>query len=145
MIGSVDITMATDVYAGIAVASHNDGTFVRATLERVTLVTGSSSAKGGPSAEAVNSYVPDAFGLLGNYPNPFNPETRVRYSIPEQMYVTLVVYDVLGRSVQTLLDGVQPGGTHDAYFDAGSLPSGVYYYRIRAGSSEEVGKMMLSK
>jgi hypothetical protein len=89
--------------------------------------------------------LPEAYALLGNYPNPFNPRTVIRYALPEAAAVRLVVYDVLGRPVAHLVDGEQGAGYHAAPFDAGSLPSGVYFYRIEAGPFSAVQSMLLVK
>ena len=74
--------------------------------------------------------IPSAFVLSQNYPNPFNPETSIEYSIPAPGEVTLVVYDVLGRAVSTLVKGVQSEGKHTIRFSAADLPSGIYAYRV---------------
>ncbi|MEZ4701511.1 MAG: T9SS type A sorting domain-containing protein [Rhodothermales bacterium] len=89
--------------------------------------------------------LPEAYGLGANYPNPFNPVTVIPFSLPEASHVSLVVYDLLGRKVETLVDRAMEPGFHQARFDAGALPSGAYLYRIEAGSFVRTGKMMLVK
>ena len=89
--------------------------------------------------------VPGRFLLEGNYPNPFNPETTIRYALPERARVRLMVYDVLGRKVAVLVDDDQLPGSYTARFDAASLPSGAYVYRLEAGSFSETRKMVLLK
>ena len=79
------------------------------------------------------------------YPNPFNPQTTIRYGLPEASYVKLVVYDVLGRQVRVLVDGAREAGTHEVTFDASSLPSGMYVYRIEAGPYAATRTMLLMK
>ena len=74
--------------------------------------------------------LPDAVALLGNYPNPFNPQTRIDYELPSPVHVRLVVYDMQGRLARVLENGVRPAGRHTAVFDAGDLPGGVYAYRL---------------
>ncbi len=79
--------------------------------------------------------IPPASTVLGqNYPNPFNPSTTIRYHIPEQRHITLKLYDLLGREMATLVDRVEAPGDKFITLQAGNIPSGVYYYRLRAGN-----------
>ena len=95
------------------------------------------------SAEADGQELPDAFALEQNYPNPFNPSTAIEYALPEAAHVFIEVFDATGRSAGVLVDGVRPAGRHSARFDAGSLPSGLYVYRMQAGGQTMVRKMTL--
>ncbi len=88
---------------------------------------------------------PDRFGLKGNQPNPFGERTTISFSLGQPGEVTLVVYDVLGREVGTLVDERLTGGDHTARFEAETLPSGVYFYRLQAGERAQTGKMVLVK
>ncbi len=81
-----------------------------------------------------NLSIPLSFELYQNYPNPFNPVTRINYSIPRTDFVSLKVYDILGKEVAKLVNEEKPSGIYFVDFDAGNLSSGVYFYRIRAGS-----------
>ncbi len=85
------------------------------------------------------------FVLYDNYPNPFNPSTIIRYQLPIISHMTLKVYDVLGRLVKTLVNGNETAGRHEVTFEAGRLPSGVYFYCLTAGSYISMKKMMLLK
>ena len=85
------------------------------------------------------------FSLLQNYPNPFNPSTTIRFSIPQQSVVTLKIYNILGEEVSTLLNKELASGTYDVTFDAKSLSSGIYFYKIQAGNFVSTKKMMLLK
>jgi hypothetical protein len=88
---------------------------------------------------------PRAFGLSQNYPNPFNPFTKIDYSVPKAGRVRLSVYDIMGREVAVLVDGVKNAGTHTATFDASRLTTGVYVYRFEAAGKVESRKLMLLK
>ena len=81
--------------------------------------------------------------LYQSYPNPFNPSTTVTYDVPKEGLVSLKVYDALGREVATLVNEVKPEGKHSYRFNAAHLPSGVYYYRLQAGSFVETKKFIL--
>jgi hypothetical protein len=84
---------------------------------------------------------PSYFMLEQNFPNPFNPSTIIRYQLLKQSYITLKVYDVLGREVAVLVNEEQSSGSHSAIFNAASLGSGIYFYRLTSGSNAETKKM----
>ncbi len=93
---------------------------------------------------------PVQFHLSQNYPNPFNPSTTIKYTIPDvasgfSLSVTLKVYDILGSEVANLVNEEKPAGSYQIEFDATNLPSGVYFYRLQAGSFVETKKMVLMK
>ena len=83
------------------------------------------------------------FNLAQNYPNPFNPATTIRYQLSQSGFVSLKVYDLIGREVATLVNGQKPAGSYNVNFDASSLTSGVYFYRLKAGNFRQVRKMLL--
>jgi hypothetical protein len=86
------------------------------------------------SVDPVMSILPNEFLLHQNYPNPFNPTTTIRYGLPQRSHVTLTVYNTLGQQVTTLVNGNEEAGYHEQKFDGTGLASGVYFYRIQAGS-----------
>ncbi len=86
---------------------------------------------------------PNKFNLEQNYPNPFNGSTRINYQLPAKSHVTLKIFDVLGREVSILVNGVEEPGYKFVNFDAGKLASGMYYYRLQAGSNTETKKLLL--
>ncbi len=89
-------------------------------------------------------FIPDEFSLFQNYPNPFNPSTVISYSIPHSDFVTLKIYDILGRETQALVSEFQKAGTYSVNFDASKLSSGVYFCQLQAGSDlVETKKMLL--
>jgi len=89
--------------------------------------------------------IPAEFILLQNYPNPFNPTTKINYQIPELNFVNLKIYDILGSEIATLVNEEKPIGSYEFEFDATALPSGIYFYRLQAGSFIETKKMVLMK
>jgi photosystem II stability/assembly factor-like uncharacterized protein len=89
---------------------------------------------------SINSY-----SLFQNYPNPFNPSTLIQYTIPRQARVRLTVHDILGRQVAQLEDGVKQAGRYEVHWNASAFPSGVYFYRLQAGSFSETKKLLLLK
>ncbi len=89
--------------------------------------------------------VPKKFALMQNYPNPFNPTTIINYELPITNYVSLRVYDVLGKEVVTLVNEKQNAGRYEVDWDATNYPSGVYFYKIAAGDFVETKKMILIK
>ncbi len=97
-----------------------------------------------PAVEVALS-APTSFALEAAYPNPFNPSTTIRYALPTESEVKLSVYDVLGREVAVLLDGRQEAGRHVVVWEAGGLPSGVYFYRIEAGAFRQARRVVLVK
>jgi len=88
---------------------------------------------------------PVQFDLSQNYPNPFNPSTTIKFSIPQSSNVTLKIFNTLGQEVSTLLDQNMEAGSHTINFDASDLNSGIYFYKLDAGSYSEVKKMTLIK
>jgi len=97
------------------------------------------------SGAVADETVPDQFDLRQNFPNPLNPSTTISFNIPQQSHVKLVVYDVLGREVRTLVDEEKAPGRYTVDFDASNFPSGVYLYRMVAGNFTQVRKMVLVK
>jgi hypothetical protein len=91
------------------------------------------------------SQIPAEFALGQNYPNPFNPSTKINFALPSDMNVKLAVYNTLGEKVAELVNGAMTAGSYAVDFNASALPSGIYFYRIEAGSNIAVRKMMLLK
>ena len=83
------------------------------------------------------------FQLYQNYPNPFNPSTTIKYTIESQCALSLRIYNVLGNEITILVNEEKPIGNYEIEFDASSLSSGVYFYKLQAGSFVETKKMVL--
>ena len=93
----------------------------------------------------MNVALPGESSLSQNFPNPFNPATQIEYSITENEFVSLKVYNTLGQLVKSLVSGIIKAGNHTVTFDGTKLSSGVYYYRLEAGNKVLVKKMLLTK
>jgi hypothetical protein len=91
------------------------------------------------------SQIPAEYYLGQNYPNPFNPSTSINVSIPKESEVTLKVYDITGKEILTLADGILKAGLYKFTFNASELPSGVYFYKLKADGFSETKKMVLIK
>ncbi|MGH2567345.1 MAG: DUF1501 domain-containing protein, partial [Bacteroidota bacterium] len=89
--------------------------------------------------------IPTAYRLYTNYPNPFNPSTTIAYDLPNDVNVTLKVYDIMGREVQTLVNDYQPAGRHQVQFSPNGLSSGAYIYQLRAGTYSDRKRMLYVK
>lgn len=85
------------------------------------------------------------FKLNQNYPNPFNPITNISYSIPNESNVEIIVFNYLGQKIKTLINGVKKRGSYKIQFNGNDLPSGIYFYQIKAGNFNKVKKMILLK
>lgn len=109
-------------------------------LWEITLPTTVTDVKG-----TTGSSIPSEFVLGQNYPNPFNPVTTIHYSLPQNEFVQLTIFDVLGREIERLVNAVQTAGTHTVQFDGSNLDSGIYYYVMNAANRTDVKKMVLIK
>ncbi len=98
-----------------------------------------------PSRVQRDPLIPQETSLQQNYPNPFNPTTTIHYELSEKTWVTLAIYDILGRKVKTLVDQEQLGGSYNHQWEVQDMPSGIYFYRLRAGTFSETKKMAILK
>ncbi len=105
-------------------------------IEQTNLVSGSTFQ---------NDFLPKEYKLYGNFPNPFNPSTTIKFFIPEKGYVTLAVYDAAGREVSTLVSSQKNAGMHEVSFGANGLASGLYFCKITVNDFSDVKKMILVK
>jgi hypothetical protein len=98
-----------------------------------------------PTSSGNDAVTVTKFNLEQNYPNPFNPSTSIKYAISNKQFVSLKVYDVLGNDVATLVSEQKPAGIYEIEYDASNLSSGIYYYKLVAGSFTDTKKMILLK
>ncbi|MEJ2543486.1 MAG: T9SS type A sorting domain-containing protein [Calditrichaceae bacterium] len=89
--------------------------------------------------------LPTEYSLSQNYPNPFNPTTTINFALPKSGLTKIIVYDLLGRKIQTLINKKVEVGYHSVNFDASDLPGGIYFYRIKSGYFTETKRMLLIK
>ena len=110
--------------------------------QRITFIIKTPSGETWTKEIALSVAPPDKFELLQNYPNPFNPQTKIDYILPRGSRVKVIVYNVLGQEVRTLVNEAQDAGYKSVVFDGSNLPSGVYLYRVQMGDVVQ-GKSML--
>ncbi|HKI47056.1 MAG TPA: T9SS type A sorting domain-containing protein, partial [Balneolales bacterium] len=113
--------------------------------EALNLKMAGSNGAVGNLSDSVASVRPTRTALNANYPNPFNPTTIISYQLAQSGHIRLTVWNILGRRVATLVDANQQKGIHEVTFNASQLSSGVYFYRLQAGSKVLVKKMLLMK
>lgn len=95
--------------------------------------------------ERLDTKIPSNYMLYQNHPNPFNPTTKIEYSVPRYCRVSLKVYDILGREVATLFEGIRQAGSYVVTFDGSDLSSGVYFYQMKSNNFIETRKFILIK
>ena len=95
--------------------------------------------------QKISSELPTEYGLCQNYPNPFNSVTKIKLQVTSYKFVKLVVYDLLGKEVATLVNEELKAGVYEVRFNAGDLPSGVYFYKLETGNIKETKKMLIQK
>ena len=93
----------------------------------------------------ISTEIPKIFSLSQNYPNPFNPVTNIQFGLPKNEFVSIKVYDMLGREITTLVNEFKKAGMYEVSMNAASLSSGVYFYRIQAGTFSEIKRMVVLK
>jgi hypothetical protein len=147
--GSGGTSSANDVYTMQSTAGQTfTGTMLNGTLTISAgfwHVAGTATVPTSIDRENNLDQLPLEFMLHQNYPNPFNPTTNIRFDLPVESPVVVDVYTITGQLVMRLINETRPAGTHTATFDAGRLTSGVYLYRLQAGTYSATGKMMLLK
>jgi PKD repeat protein len=137
-----DVTVDTDSYTDWTYATNLGNPQTQA--DGPILAGVNDDGTGAMDLEKPAQEEPLAFEL-GNYPNPFNPTTVIRFTVPKQNQVRLTVYNMLGQQVAELVNSQLSAGSHRARFDASALSSGIYLYRLRVGSQVKTGKMLLTK
>ena len=93
----------------------------------------------------ISSEIPNEFSLGQNYPNPFNPATKIKFELRNTSFTNLVIYDGLGREVETIVNEQLNAGSYEADWNASNFPSGVYFYKLTTGDFSKTNKMLLIK
>ena len=159
VLARAQVERAVEVVAGGGNTSSGNGITLRSTVGQAGTMAMSSQSMhvdggfwpavyiGEQSSTPIEQTQPDElptdYALQPAYPNPFNPTTQIGYSLPEPAKVTLTVYNALGRRVATLVDTRQAAGQYDVRFRANGLSSGIYFYRLTAGSYQKVRAVTL--
>ena len=102
---------------------------------RIRVTAGTETPPPPPGVAGAGEAIPGEFALAQNYPNPFNPVTRIRFDLPVESRATLKVYDLLGRNVATVVEGIQPAGHRSVEWNGAGFASGLYIYRLDAAST----------
>jgi hypothetical protein len=89
--------------------------------------------------------LPDSYSLSQNYPNPFNPTTKIKYQLPVDGNVKIIIFDLLGKEVQTLVNGFEKAGSYELTFNGINLASGIYFYKMKSENFSEIKRMILVK
>ncbi|MCK5148747.1 T9SS type A sorting domain-containing protein [bacterium] len=145
---TVNITSANwDFSLKCRVTDSNNDT---ATEIRSICISGSKNKEGGKAGSSLSRSMPECVTLIGNYPNPFNPTTVIKFGIPEKAHVKLQVYTITGKLVAELLNGEEWAGYHEVHWNlsnsaGGPLASGLYIYRLIVGKTQLTGKMLYKK
>lgn len=124
---------------------ESDSCFITYAINGPYNVWAAYGCSGPISNVQTNGASPDNYSLSQNYPNPFNPSTVIQFTIPKQERISLIVYNIIGQKIATLIDNELSVGTHKVTFNAGNYPSGIYIYRLLGNSVNITRKMMLLK
>jgi len=126
-----------EVLVNVIVTDDSNSIAIDSVLVQVYKSTGINNSS--------NPLTPNEYMLYQSYPNPFNPSTKIKYTLPKAEKVKIEVFNLLGQRIETLINKQRPSGSHEVEFTSKDLPSGVYLYRIEAGEYQEVKKMILMK
>ena len=118
-------------------AVSNNGSENISIIENLRIISGID--------ESLETYSPESFSISQNYPNPFNPIQQQKWQQPETDFITLKIYDILGREMTTLVNEELSAGKHEVTFDATLFSSGIYFYRLKAAGFIQTKKMLLLK
>lgn len=122
------------------IKGYKDSLWVCASIGKIAF-----TANGGVFIQNISNEIPSSFNLQQNYPNPFNPSAKIKYDLKISSYVSLKIFDINGKEIQTLVNKKQSAGSYEVNFDGANLPSGIYFCSLQAGDFKETRKMILVK
>ncbi|MCX6138779.1 MAG: T9SS type A sorting domain-containing protein [Ignavibacteriales bacterium] len=146
--GDFPLTAPATVKDTLILTSGNlNNSVYQVTVYRAPVITGGTISRTPitTGVEELKSSLPEQYALQQNYPNPFNPATTIEYAVPQQSHVTLKIFDLLGREAAVLVNGRKESGGYSVQWNAAAMPSGIYFYRLQAGSFTETKRMILMK
>jgi hypothetical protein len=111
----------------------------------ITLLVFTFAGLSAQQTEYNRTSAPHKYSLSQNYPNPFNPSTKIKFELQNGCNVKIIVYDLLGRTIKTLLNEYVDSGAHEITFDATSIPAGVYFYKLSTDNFSDIKRMILLK
>ncbi|MDP2884786.1 MAG: T9SS type A sorting domain-containing protein, partial [Ignavibacteria bacterium] len=147
-----EYTLDVQVPAGVGVTALETRLHVYSTFVGTVYFDDLTVQKVGTTTavSGINSDIPKVFDLSNNYPNPFNPSTKIQFAVPHEQNISLAVYNILGQRIRTLVQGVHTAGQYTVIWDGmdetgRTVDSGVYFYRLETGSIALVKKMLMLK
>ncbi|MCX6162836.1 MAG: T9SS type A sorting domain-containing protein [Ignavibacteriae bacterium] len=135
----IDIASTTFIYKISAPGTYN----YQCTFHTFSGMVGSFAAN--PVGIKETGEIAKGFKLAQNYPNPFNPSTTIKFSLPQSGFVTLIIYDISGKELKTLVNNQLSSGSYKLIMDGSDLSSGIYFYKLTAGNFREIKRMVLIK
>ena len=144
------IQLADTSYSDVNFSANQTNYYRIAAVDHAGNISEYSAVVEAAVLSIVENMVPEKFALHQNYPNPFNPTTQIRYDLPEDQFVSIVIYDVMGRKIRSLMNISQTAGYHSIRWDAKNdigegVAAGMYIYTIQAGEFRATKKMVLLK
>ena len=136
------------LYFNQYVQSYPDDPMVETAQYMLEILGNQSLPKEKQTKDGITNSLPKEFALSQNYPNPFNPETQIRYQLPADCFVTLIIYNMLGQRIRTLVNQKQPAGSYTVHWDGKDdngmmVASGLYLYKLNADRFNKLKKMVL--
>ena len=143
--GPDTLDLEWSIYLNGSFLKTGDSLLVTSSIGQIVNVDFKSPIVISDASDDSESQIPSNYYLMQNFPNPFNPSTLIKYSIPEQTHVILKIFDMLGNEIRTLVNKEQHAGNYEVEFNASFLSSGIYFYTLQAGKYLQTRKLILMK